>query len=163
MSRRFLPLPDQVPALTPHLVVSGATEAIAFYAVALGSRELYRTAAPDGRIVLAELAVERTSRIFVADPFPEQGAVPPAPGTGSSVLLHLYVADVDRAFARAVDAGMTVRMPLADWFWGDRYAQLADPFGHVWGLASRIEDLSPEDIRRRAERFYGADRPGSRR
>jgi PhnB protein len=163
MSRRFLPLPDQVPVLTPHLVVADAARAIGFYAAALGSRELYRTAAPDGRIVLAELAVERTSRIFVADPFPELGAVAPAPGGVGSVTLHLYVADVDRAFARAVGAGMTVRMPLADCFWGDRYAQLADPFGHVWGLASRIEDLAPEDISRRAEEFYASRSQGGRR
>ncbi len=147
------PIPESVPQLTPHLVVHDAAAAIDFYARALGARELYRSPTADGRIMLAELVVLE-SRLFIVDEFPEQGFVSPRTLGGTPVALHLYVPDVDAACARAEEAGMTLRMPVADYFWGDRYAQLQDPFGHVWGLASRIADLTPEEIRRRAESFF---------
>lgn len=148
------PIPEGVPQLTPHLVVKGASEAIAFYGRSLGARELYRCLSPDGRRVLfAELVIQE-ARFFVVDEMPEQGALGPATRGGSSVALHLFVEDVDAAFAQAVAAGMTVEIPLADFFWGERYASLRDPFGHVWGLASRREDLSPSEIQRRSDDFF---------
>jgi uncharacterized glyoxalase superfamily protein PhnB len=98
------------------------------------------------------------ARLFVVDEYPEQNALSPHTLGGSPITLHVYVADVDLAFARAVAAGMTVEIPLADFFWGERYGTLHDPFGHRWGLASRIEDLSPADIQERARAFYGKNR-----
>ena len=109
------------------------------------------------RILFSELMIG-DARLFVVDEYPEQGALSPLTLGGSPVALHLYVAEVDGAYRRAVDAGMTVDIPLADFFWGERYALLHDPFGHRWGLASRIEDLSPSQIRERAVAFYGKHR-----
>lgn len=151
------PIPEWAHGVTPHLVVENAAEAIAYYARAIGTRELYRSVMPNGRVMLAELLLFE-ARLFVADEFPEQGARSPKHAGGTSVFLHLYVQDVDETVERAVTAGMRVRMALADYFWGDRYAQLEDPFGHVWGLASRIEDVTPDEIQRRAHAFFGRSR-----
>jgi PhnB protein len=154
VTARLRAIPEALPPLTPHLVVSDAARAIDHYAAALGARETFRTLAPDGkRIMLCELLVA-DARLFVLDEFPEQRAFSPTTLGGSPVALHLYVEAVDAAFERAVRAGMTVEIPLADFFWGERYGSLRDPFGHVWGLASRIEDLTPAEIQRRAEAFY---------
>jgi uncharacterized glyoxalase superfamily protein PhnB len=152
------PIPEAAPILTPHLVVSDAAGAIELYARALGTRETFRTLAPDGRrIMFAELLLGET-RIFVLDEFPEQHALSPTTLGGTPVALHLYVSRVDDAFARAVAAGMTAEIPVTDFFWGERYGQVRDAYGHVWGLASRIEDVSPQDIAARAEAFYRRDR-----
>jgi uncharacterized glyoxalase superfamily protein PhnB len=152
------PIPEALPIITPHLIVKGAADAIAFYEKALGTTELYRTVGPDGaRILFAELLLG-DSRFFIVDEFPEQRALSPLTLGGTPVALHVYYADVDAAYRRAVDAGMTVEIPLADFFWGERYGSLIDPFGHHWGLASRIEDLAPAEVERRARAFYGRDR-----
>jgi len=104
---------------------------------------MYRVVGPDGqRISFAELLLGN-SRFFVVDEFPEQHAFSPISLGGTPVALHVYVPDVDSAYARAIRVGMTVEIPLADFFWGERYCSLHDPFGHHWALASRIEDLSP--------------------
>jgi len=152
------PIPEALPVITPHLVVGDAARAIELYAAALGAREIYRMPGPDGRRILFSELMIGDARLFVVDEFPEQGALSPLTLGGSPVALHLYVADVDGAYRRAVDAGMTVDIPLADFFWGERYALLRDPFGHRWGLASRTEDLSPSQIRERAVAFYGKNR-----
>jgi uncharacterized glyoxalase superfamily protein PhnB len=139
-------------------VVREAGRATELYGRALGARELYRCTSPDGtRVLFAELILEE-ARVFVVDEMPEQGALGPAARGGSSVALHLFVEDVDAAVARATEAGMAVEIPLADCFWGERYALLRDPFGHLWALASRREDLSPSDIQQRANDFYGRHR-----
>jgi len=152
------PIPEGVPQLTPHLVVREAGRAIELYTRALGARELYRCTSPDGtRVLFAELMLEE-ARVFVVDEMPEQGALGPAARGGTSVALHLFVEDVDAAVARATEAGMDVEIPLANCFWGERYALLKDPFGHLWALASRREDLSPSEIQRRANDFYGRHR-----
>jgi uncharacterized glyoxalase superfamily protein PhnB len=149
------PIPDGVPQLTPHIVVKDAARAIELYGRALGARQLYRCTSPDGsRVLFAELMLGE-ARVFVVDEMPEQGALGPAARGGTSVALHLFVEDVDGVVARAAQAGMSVEIPLADCFWGERYALLKDPFGHLWGLASRREDLSPSEIQRRANDFYG--------
>jgi PhnB protein len=151
------PIPAGQHAITPHLVVKGAAEAIDFYKRALGAEELSRMPFPgkDGRMKLghAELRIG-DSRLFLADEFPEYGSVGPS-GGGSPVTIHLYVTDADAAFARAVEAGATVAMPLADMFWGDRYGKLIDPFGHHWSIAEHLEDLSPEQMRERMAAFTG--------
>src|SRR4051812_15107984 len=145
-------------AITPHLVVKGASEAIEFYKRAFGAEELSRMPfpGPDGQMKLghAELRIG-DSRLFLADEFPEYGATGP---TGKSpVTVHLYVTDADAAFDRAVEAGATVRMPLADMFWGDRYGLVVDPFGHSWSIAEHLEDLSTEQLQERsAAAFAGA-------
>jgi uncharacterized glyoxalase superfamily protein PhnB len=151
------PIPEALPILTPHLVVRDAAAALVLYARAFGATETFRTLGPDGRVLFSELVLG-DARIFVVDEFPEQHALSPTSLGGTPVALHLYVARVDEAVARAVAAGMTIEIPLADFFWGERYALLADPFGHRWGLASRIEDLSPREIQARADAFYHRDR-----
>lgn len=153
------PIPATHHAITPHLVIDGASEAIEFYGRAFGARELYRMPfpSPDGREKLghAELQIG-DSRLFLADEFPDYGSVGPS-GGGSPVTIHLYVTDADAAFARAVEAGASVSMPLADMFWGDRYGKLIDPFGHHWSIAEHLEDLTPEQIQERmAAAFAGA-------
>lgn len=151
------PIPAGHHAITPHLVIKGAAEAIDFYKRAFGTEELSRMPFPakDGTMKLghAELKVG-DSRLFLADEFPDYGSVGPSDGR-SPVTIHLYVTDADAAFARAVEAGATVAMPLADMFWGDRYGKLIDPFGHHWSIAEHLEDLTPEQMRERMAAFTG--------
>ena len=145
------PIPEDFHTITPQLVVKGVADAIAWYTRALGANELLRNAAPDGsRIMHSELLLG-DSRFFVVDEFADGPMKSPATLGGSPVTLHLYVRDVDAVFDRAVAAGATVLMKVADQFWGDRYGILNDPFGHRWSIASRIEDLSPRDLHKRAE------------
>jgi len=145
------PVPEDFHTITAQLVVSGVAGAVDWYTRALGAHELLRNAAPDGKIMHCELLLG-DSRFFVVDEFP--GAMPsPAALGGTPVTLHLYVPDVDAFFDRAVGSGATVLMPVADQFWGDRYGMLADPFGHRWSIASRIEDLSPKALHERAENW----------
>lgn len=125
--------------LTPHLAIRDgrAAEAIAFYVAAFGAHEALRMPADDGRRLMhAHLLVNRAS-LMLADDFPEYRGGGAA-GAPAGVTLHLRVDDADAWFARAVAAGAEVRMPLADMFWGDRYGQLADPFGHVWAIAAPV-------------------------
>jgi PhnB protein len=141
---------DDFHTITPQLAVNGVADAITWYTKALGAHELLRNMAPDGtRIMHSELLLG-DSRFFVVDEFDGSMRSPATLG-GSTVTLHLYVRDVDVLFQRAVDAGATVLMPVADQFWGDRYGILADPFGHRWSIASRIEDMSPNELHDRAE------------
>ena len=143
------PIPEDFHTITPQLAVNGVADAIAWYAKALGANELLRNLAPDGvRIMHAELLLG-DSRFFVVDEFDGSMKAPSTLG-GSPVTLHLYVRDVDALFDRAVGAGATVVLPVADQFWGDRYGILDDPFGHRWSIASRIEDLSPKRLQERA-------------
>jgi PhnB protein len=151
------PIPEALPVLTPHLVVRDAAAAIEHYKQALDARETFRTVAPDGRILMCELMV-RNARIFVVDEFPEQGALSPTTLKGTPVALHVFVSTVDDVISRAVAAGMSLEIPVADFFWGERYGQVRDRFGHLWGFASRIEDLSPREIQARADAFYNRDR-----
>jgi PhnB protein len=142
-------LPAGFHSLTPSLAVNGAARAIEFYVKAFGATELMRVPGEDGRIAHADLRVG-DSVLFVSD---EDARVPNsfrAPTTlkGTSAALYLYVPDVDAAFARAVDAGATVCVPPTDMFWGDRYCQLEDPFGHYWALATHQTDRTPDEIAR---------------
>jgi len=144
------PIPAGHHTITPHLVIKGASEAIEFYRRAFGAEELCRMPFPgaDGQVKLghAELKIG-DSRLFLADEFPEHGSVGPA--ASSPVTIHLNVTDADASFSRAVEAGATVAMPLADMFWGDRYGKLVDPFGHHWSIAEHLEDLTPEQMQER--------------
>ena len=149
------PIPAGHHAITPHLVVKGASDAIEFYKRAFGAEELYRMLFPaeGGGVKLghADLRIG-DSRLFLADEFPEHGAV--GPSGHSPVTIHLYVTDADATFARAVAAGATVAMPLQDMFWGDRYGKLVDPFGHHWSIATHKEDVPPEEMKRRAAAMF---------
>ncbi|MGH8566682.1 MAG: VOC family protein [Gammaproteobacteria bacterium] len=133
--------------------IKGAAEAIEFYKRAFNATELFRLVAPSGEIGHAEIKIG-DSAIMLADPC-ETGAFrsPQSPG-GSSVGLHVYVEDVDTQFSQAVDAGARVVRAVQDQFYGDRTGTLEDPFGHVWFLATHKEDLTPEEINKRAEALF---------
>ncbi|MDA8017942.1 MAG: VOC family protein [Thermoanaerobaculia bacterium] len=148
------PIPEDFHSITPHLVVRGVVAAVDFYQQAFGARELFRNRAPDGESVIHSEMLLGDSRFFVNDEFPDHGVFSPREYGGTAVTLHLYVEDVDTVFQRALQAGAEVLLPLADQFWGDRYGIVADPFGHKWSLASRLEDLSPEETNRRAKEFF---------
>jgi PhnB protein len=158
---RAAAIPRGYHTVTPHLTVRGAADAIDFYRRAFGARERGRMPLPDGKTIMhAELQIGN-SIVFLADEFPDMGCRAPQTLGGATGTLHLYVKDVDRAFQRAVAAGAEVRMPVTDMFWGDRYAKVADPFGHEWGLATHKEDLSAREIGRRAEAFFSRMGAGS--
>ena len=146
------------PRIVPHLVLRGAAEAIEFYKRAFGFEEAGRLNAPDGKVLHCELRLGGWP-LMLADEFPMAGCRSPAALGGSSVTIHLDVPDVDAAFARATAAGAKVTMPPADMFWGARYGQLADPFGHHWSLSTHKEDVPFEEMKRRAAALF-ADRPG---
>jgi PhnB protein len=139
------PIPDGMRTLTPHLVCAGAAEAIEFYKKAFNAVELARLPGPGGKLVHAEIRIG-DSVLMLVDEFPEMGARSPKSMEGSPVTLHLYVEDADAVAAQAVAAGARITMPVADAFWGDRYGQLEDPFGHRWSVATHMRDLSPEEI-----------------
>ncbi len=143
------PIPEGYHTLTPYLIVKGAAAALDFYARALGARELVRMADPSGKVGHAEMKIG-DSPFMLADEFPEMGAVAPRAGGGHSVSFLVYVPDVDAAFARALAAGAKAVRPVQDQFYGDRSGTLEDPFGHQWTLATHVEDVSPEEMERRA-------------
>jgi PhnB protein len=151
------PIPEGMHSVTPHILVRGAAKAIEFYKNAFGAQEISRSPTPDGRLMHAMIRVG-DSFIFLADEFPEMGgAAAPSPGQ-SPVVLHLYVQDADATWNQAISAGGKPKMPLMDMFWGDRYGQLLDPFGHTWALATHKEDVSPEEMQRRAQAAFSAPR-----
>lgn len=136
-------------ALIPYLCVRNASEAIAFYVAALGAREDFRLTDPgDGRIGHAELTIGN-ARFMLSDEYPDFGAVSPPSLGGSPVKFHIYVSDVDTAFARAIEAGGVEVRPVSNQFFGDRMGEFADPFGHTWTLATRIEDVTAEEMQQR--------------
>lgn len=139
------PIPDNMPALTPHLVCDDAAAAIAFYTQAFGAVEEMRLPGPGGRLMHAMVRIGG-SPLMLVDAFPEMGALSPKALKGSPVTLHLFVPDTDATMAQAVTAGATVTLPPQDMFWGDRYGQLTDPFGHRWSVATHLQDLMPEQI-----------------
>ncbi|HYM33161.1 MAG TPA: VOC family protein [Candidatus Cybelea sp.] len=134
--------------VTPYLSVVGANAAIDFYKNAFGAVELMRMPADDGvRLMHAEILID-DSIVMISDVFPEYGALPPAGG----VVLHLSVDDADAWFARAIDAGALVDMPLEDMFWGDRFGRVKDPFGHTWSVATPLQKPKPAKAAKAAKR-----------
>lgn len=150
------PVPPGYHTVTPYLVVKDAARAIAFYQQAFGATERLRLAAPGGKIGHAEIQIGDAT-VMLADEFPEMGARSPEAFGGSAVSLLLYVENVDAVAARAVAAGAKELRPVRDQFYGDRSGMFADPFGHVWSIATHTEDVSPEEIHRR---FAAATPPG---
>jgi PhnB protein len=143
--------------LTPHLTVKDADAALAFYERAFGATVLHRHTTPNGKVIHASVDLHGT-QLFLADDFPEfregKSGDPTALG-GSPVTLHLDVPDVDSVFARAVEQGATVTMPLADQFWGARYGQLTDPFGHVWSIQTQKQYLTDDQLAEAGRKAFG--------
>ncbi|MFB3815759.1 MAG: VOC family protein [Terriglobales bacterium] len=146
-------IPQGYHTVTPSITVKNAAAAIDFYKKAFGAEELMRMNSPDGKIAHAEIKIG-DSIIFLNDECDMGFSRAPQTLGGTTGGLMLYVSDVDTAFDRAIKAGGQVKMPVADMFWGDRYGNLTDPFGHVWGLATHKEDLSQQEIEDRAKAFY---------
>lgn len=142
------PIPDGYHTVTPYLIVSGAADALEFYKQAFGATEVMRLADPTGRVGHAEIEIDG-SKIMLADEWPEMGARSPKTLGGAAAGMCIYVPDVDTRFARAVAAGAKVQRPVQDQFYGDRSGTVEDPFGHVWTIATHIEDVSAEEICRR--------------
>jgi uncharacterized glyoxalase superfamily protein PhnB len=150
MAAKVNPIPEGHHTVTPHLVIRGASEAIEFYKKAFGATELMKMTGPGGLITHAEIRIGN-SVLYLADEFPEWGSISPLTLKGSPVVLNLYLEDVDTVFNKAVAAGAQVKMPLQNMFWGDRYGKLTDPFGHEWGLAKHVEDVPPDELKKRAD------------
>jgi PhnB protein len=144
------PIPDAYRTATPYLIVNDAAAALTFYAKALGAVEIVRLADPTGKVMHAEINIG-SAPIMLADEFPDMGYLSPQSLGGSPVSLMLYVADVDAQFAQALAAGAKESLAVSDQFDGDRRGTLIDPFGHVWLLATRKEDISKEEMRQRFE------------
>ncbi|MFN2383199.1 MAG: VOC family protein [Gemmatimonadota bacterium] len=146
-------IPKGFHTVTPYLTIRDASAAIAFYQRAFGAEEEFRHAGPDGRLIHARIRIG-DSLVMLSEEFLEWGAKSPLAFDGSPVTLHIYSEDVDAAWERAVTAGATITMPLDNQFWGDRYGQVKDPYGHNWSLAQHLEDLSPEETNRRAAEAF---------
>ncbi len=143
-------------SVTPGLVVRGARKAIDYYKSVFGAKELSVMLGPDGRTVMhAELMIG-DSKIYLGDELPEMGAVSPQTLGGSPVSLNIYTEDCDATFTRAVAAGATVKMPLTDMFWGDRYGKITDPFGHTWGISTHKEDVSEQEMEKRGKEWMAS-------
>jgi len=150
VAKTVKPIPAGYPAVTPYLRVRSTPQALEFYKKAFGAREKGRMAAPDGRVMHAEMAVFGTV-VMLSDEFPDRAALSPESLKGSPVGLFVYTRDVDGAIARAAAAGATVTMPAQDMFWGDRFGTIRDPFGHDWQFATHKEDVAEKEMRRRFE------------
>jgi PhnB protein len=148
------PIPENYPLVTPYLAIDGAADAIEFYKKAFGATERMRMDAPGGKIGHAEIEIQG-GLIMLADAFPDMNFRSPQSLGGSPVTIHIYVKDVDTFCARAAEAGATITRSVADQFYGDRSCQLRDPFGHTWSIATHIEDVSPEEMQKRAAKLYG--------
>ena len=149
------PVPKGYHTATPYLIVRGAAAAIDFYKRAFGAKEKVRMSRPDGGVMHAEIQVG-DSMIMLTDENPAWGSMAPPSLAGSPTHVMLYVRDVDAFVARAVAAGAKVAMALENMFWGDRYGKITDPFGHHWSVATHVEDMSPKEMKRRADAWAAA-------
>jgi PhnB protein len=143
------PIPKGYHTATPYLIIKGAAKAIEFYKKAFGAAEVMRMTQPDERVGHAEIKIG-DSPIMLADEFPEMGARSPQSLGGSPVSILLYVQDVDALTSSAIAAGAKVIRPVKDQFYGDRSGSLEDPFGHQWHIATHVEDVAPEEMKKRA-------------
>ena len=152
MAEKVNPIPDGFHSITPNLIIKDASKAIDWYKQALGANELYRMPGPDGRIMHAEIKIG-DAVVMITDEMPEMGGKGPQTLGGTPVSLMIYCEDCDALFNRAVGAGASVRMPLEDAFWGDRWGMVTDPFGHVWAIATRKKNLSVPEMKRAMDEF----------
>lgn len=146
-------IPKGMHTVTPHLVCAGAAAAIEFYKKAFNATEISRVAGPQGKLVHASVQIG-DSVVMLMDEFPEWGSLGAKAMKGSPVSIHLYVEDADAFADQAVKAGAKITMALEDTFWGDRYGQMEDPFGHRWSVATHIRDVSPEEAQKAAEAMF---------
>ena len=148
------PLPDNYPRVSVYLCVDGAAAAIKFYEAVFGGKERMRIPAPGGKIGHAEIAIG-DSVVMLADEYPDIDFRGPKALGGTPVMVSVYVEDVDSVFERAVKAGAKALRPVENQFYGDRVGQFEDPFGHRWSVASRIEEVSPEEMAKRGAAMVG--------
>ena len=153
MTVKVNPIPEGFHSITPRLIVRGAASAIEFYKQAFGGIELARFTIPSGKIVNAALKIG-DSMIELAEESPEWGNLSPQSIGGSAVVISLYVEDVDAVAETAIGAGATMPIPVKDQFYGDRSGRLIDPFGHIWAIATHKEDLSAEEMQKRANALF---------
>ena len=139
------PIPEGMHSLTPHLICAGAADAIKFYTEAFGAVEQFRLPGPEGKLMHACVKIG-DSMLMLVDEMAGCSMLGPRSLKGSPVAIHLYVPNVDAVVAQAVEAGARVTMPAADMFWGDRFAQLEDPFGHRWSVATHQRDVPMEEM-----------------
>ena len=153
MSTKAKAVPEGFHTITPYLVIRDAAKAVEFYKRAFGAevRGIHYT--PDGKIMNADLKIG-DSIVLMSEEFPDMKVLSPQSLGGSSVTIHIYAENVDAKFKQAVSAGATVVMPVMDMFWGDRYGQLADPFGHRWSIATHVEDLTSDEIQKRGQAVF---------
>ena len=149
------PIPDGYRTITPYLAVDDAAEAIEYYKKAFGAKERARMDAPGGKIGHAELEIG-DSLVMLSDALPQFSTRPPKELGGTSASIFMYVEDVDAVVKQAVDAGATVTMEIEDQFWGDRFGSVQDPFGHLWSIATHVEDVPPEEMAERAKAAMAA-------
>jgi PhnB protein len=147
------PIPAGYHSVTPYLVIAGAAKAIDFYKRAFGAVEVMRMEDPRGTVGHAEIKIG-DSHVMLADEHPEMGYLAPTSLGGAAVSLMVYVERVDDVFKQALKSGAQEMQPLKDQFYGDRTGTLKDPFGHVWTIATHVEDIAPEEMERRATQFY---------
>jgi PhnB protein len=145
-------IPAGYQSVTPAIIVRGADDAIDFYKRAFGAEEIHIMRGPDGGVAHAEIRIG-DSMIMLGEENPAWGTKSPLSTNGTPSSLHLYVDNADAAFDRAVKAGATVSQPLEDAFWGDRYGKITDPFGHSWGIATHIKDMTPEEMQKAGEEW----------
>lgn len=141
--------------ITPYLVIEGANKALEFYSKAFGAEVVMKLSMPDGRLCHAEMRIG-DSMIMLSDDFPEMNggkSRSPLKLGGTPVSVHVYVPNADRTFDRAVAAGCSALMPLTDMFWGDRFGMVTDPYGHMWSIATNVEELSPAEVERAMHEF----------
>lgn len=143
---KVAPIPPGHATVTAHLIVDGAAEAMDFYKKAFGAKILGKMPFGDGKRLMHGAMRIGDSMVYLVDTIEEFGMKGPKALGGSVVTLHLFVPNVDKAFARAVEAGCTPTMAPADMFWGDRYGKVRDPFGHDWSLATHIKDMTPKEM-----------------
>lgn len=143
---------QRLQTITPHLVCAGAADAIDFYKSAFGAVEVMRLPGKNGKLLHAAIKIGN-AEVMLVDEEPEWGALSPIALGGTSITIHLYVADVDQFVERAVKAGALLRMPVADMFWGDRYGMIEDPFGHKWSIATHLRDMNVHEIEEAMKTF----------
>lgn len=147
-------VPDGFRSVTPYLIMNNAKKAIEFYKAVFGAKDKDLLVMPNGKIGHAELVIG-DSVIMLADEAPDYGALAPETVGGTPVTVVLYLEDVDAVVQRAIDAGAVLERPIEDQFYGDRSGAIKDPFGHKWTISTHIEDVSPEEMRKRAAALFG--------
>lgn len=147
-------IPEGYEGATPYLCCKGAAAAIEFYKKAFGAVEVCRMGKGD-MVGHAEFRIGK-ALVMIADEYPDMGFLSPKTIGGTPVQMYIYVEDVDALCQRAVNAGITIIRPLENQFYGDRSVAFEDPWGHRWGFATHVEDVSPEEITRRSAAMYGA-------